>query len=135
LAMFVAVVVSLKPIENEFKRVLNATIANINSNETSSVDFESNCTLSLEISKLFRCCGASGPSDFQNQTLVTQKVVCWQNTTDGCDNQLISLLESTKKRLIVKPNVVLLIVELSLVVAFVPCIIYGTKKQRMYSSF
>lgn len=127
------VVFGWSSLETEFKKEFTKTIADLNSNETAPVDFDNKCQLSFALSELFKCCGAEGPDDFFNATLVTQ---CCKSEAykDGCNNKVIKEIEAITSNLLVVPSVILLVIELFSII-MVPFLMGAVKRRSGYESY
>lgn len=117
-------------LEKEFRNELTQVIANINSNTTSPKDFNSSCTLSYDLSELFKCCGALGPDDFVNQTLVLDEICC-KKYSDGCNDAVVKKIKGITENLLITPSIILLIIE-AFAVVFTPFLIRMSGKRAGY---
>jgi hypothetical protein len=128
LAALLVLVFNRSSIDKEIKKGMAETVDKINSNSTSADDFKVYARLSLELSKLYKCCGDSGPADFKNQTLIT--VVCESvDYKDGCTQKILDSLDAITTGLAVIPSAVMLGIE-GFAILTVPFLIGSAKNNR-----
>jgi hypothetical protein len=113
LAQIIAILVlvfSSSTIINEYKKALNGTMDDVNKNGADAGD---KCQLFKGLSSVFDCCGANGPSDFLNQTLVTEKICCEKGDPNqkGCASQSVDEVQKNVINLVMIPSAVILGIE------------------------
>lgn len=104
-------VFSSSKIENEFRKGINSTIHDLNSNDTKPSDFKAKCDLSFAISEIFHCCGAQEPNDFVNASLV-EKCCKRKDYKVACGDKVVSSIKNNAVNLLIIPNSVILAIEL-----------------------
>ncbi|RNA00728.1 23 kDa integral membrane -like [Brachionus plicatilis] len=114
-------------IESEFRKALNKTIDDLNSDQTSESDKTEKCSSLKFFSELFECCGANGPSDFKNVTLIND--CCFKDYTDGCADRTIKSFKENGVNLIVIPNSIVLGLEF-FIILLVPFLIGRIARAR-----
>jgi hypothetical protein len=114
--------VSAPQLENQFRKDLNKTIDDLNSNNISVELFNSKCFLLRNLSNIFECCGANGPEDFKSSGLRTK--CCVKDTiTKGCSGETLSKLRQNSIYYLVIPSAVILLVEIFAIIT-IPILIY-----------
>jgi hypothetical protein len=116
------VLVSAPQLESQFRKDLNKTIDDLNSNNISADAFDSKCYLIRNLSNIFECCGANGPEDFKSLELRTKCCVN-DTTTKGCSDETMSKLKQYSIYYLIIPSAVIFIVELFAIVT-IPILIY-----------
>jgi len=85
------------------------------------------CDGFLQLSKLLSCCGADGPSDFNNTIVDGTVSCCAGNFTIGCKKESWNQINSKSTLLyLVVPSAVILFIELFAMI--VTCYLFSTKK-------
>ena len=120
-------------IEKEYNKGLNKTIEDINGLKD---NYDVKIKLMKDLSVLFKCCGANGPEDFKNQTLVTDKTVCFDykgEYANGCGKKSVNTIENNVINLIVIPSSIILGIEFFAMI-MVPFLVgkAGTLKKSSY---
>lgn len=129
------VVFGWSSLEKEFQKDFTKVIDEINANETTPKKFNESCTLSYDLSSLFKCCGAEGPDDFFNQTLVTSEICCKSKMyTKGCNYEVVSKLKGITRNLLITPSVILIITEVFAVIV-TPFLIRIAGKRSQYQQW
>jgi hypothetical protein len=138
LAQIIALLVlvfSSSTIETEYRKGLNKTIENINSHPANATD---DCALMKSLSNLFDCCGANGPQDFKNVTLVTGQICCSKPSLiqKGCADRSVDDIETNVINLVVIPSSVILGIEF-FAMLMVPFLVgkAGAAKRDDYESY
>jgi hypothetical protein len=109
LIALLVLVFSSNTIANEYKKALNTTMSDLNKGENA----DEKCKVFKGLSNLFDCCGANGPSDFVNRTLVTDMICCEKKDLNqrGCAQKSVDEIESNVVSLVVIPSLVILAIE------------------------
>lgn len=119
-------------IELQFRKELNKTIDTINNQNSTDIDFKGQCDIMKALSAVFKCCGANGSNDFQNQTLVNQ---CCDTSKEffnvGCADKTVDTVTSNAIDIVLIPNSVLLGFELLLILS-IPFLIGKIKRKGKY---
>lgn len=118
-------------LETEFRNSMNKTIDSINNNDTSTEVFDRECKLLRDVSSIFKCCGANGPSDFVNASLAEQ--CCFGDYDIGCTDKVVKDVVDYSTSLIVIPTILISIVEF-LAIVMVPILICRISKRSGYES-
>ncbi|CAF1146777.1 unnamed protein product [Brachionus calyciflorus] len=117
-------------IENEFRKALNQTVFDVNSDKTDEEYKMERCSALKLISEIFECCGLNGPNDFTNATYVTE--CCYGSSTDGCGDKTVKSFKENGVNIIIIPNSIVLGLEF-LIIVLVPFLIGRiTRSRRMY---
>ena len=111
IALLVATLTSTT-IENQFRSALNNTMDKIN-NPATKDQLDAQCKIMRALSEIFECCGATGRSDFLNQTVALD--CCMNNTNASCSDKTVSSIHNNAVSLVFVPNGVILLFELILV--------------------
>ena len=85
-------------------------------------------------SKIFDCCGAIGPQDFANKSLISECCYITNNSSEaygGCADKAVDTVTKNGVQLILVPNMAFIILELILIV-LIPFLISRIKRQRKY---
>lgn len=94
-------------VENEFRRLLNNTVNDLNSNSTSPDKVTAECHTMRLLSDIFICCGYNSPDDFVlNKTYATE--CCKTGTYKGCADTIVTEIKSNGINIVVIPNFVIL---------------------------
>lgn len=117
-------------LEKEFRDGFSKIIDSINTN---SSDFQVDCNVSHDISALFKCCGAEGPDDFVNHTLVETCCKSADLKTPGCSTKVVNALKDITHNLLIVPSIILFIIEF-LALVFVPLLMRRVKSGGGYDS-
>lgn len=83
-------------------------------------------------SKIFDCCGATGPQDFVNVSLISQ---CCEKkdfiSYVGCADKTVDTVSTNAVEFILAPNVAFLLLELILIV-LIPFLVSRIKREHRY---
>ena len=111
----IALLVLSPKIEHQFRIRLNTTMDLINKKHANEKEFKNNCEFIHALSRIFKCCGANGPSDFASSDNL--KTCCKVPTpTQGCADASVDWIKNVSTKLLVIPLAVILFVELVLIV-------------------
>lgn len=115
-------------IESEFRKALNQTVDDLNSDQTSESDKIEKCSSLKFFSELFECCAANGPNDFKNASYITE--CCFKPSyTSGCADKTIKSFKENGVNLIVIPNSIVLGLEF-FIILLVPFLIGRIARAR-----
>ena len=135
LSQIIAILVLLfsgSSIESDYRNALNQTVSKINDDYDTHKD---QCQLMFALSDSFKCCGANGPSDFKNSTLVTDMICCKESKMNqpGCADETIKMVTNNVLYLVVIPGSIILAIEFFAIIS-VPFLIgkAGNKKANNY---
>lgn len=114
-------------VETEFRRLLNNTINDLNTNQTSIDKQTAECHSLRILSDIFICCGYNGPQDFvYNTTYAT--VCCKEGTYKGCADTIVSEIKTNGINIVVIPNFIILGFEF-IIILLVPFLIGRIRRQ------
>lgn len=111
-------------LETEFRKELNKTVDTLNSPNATAIQFKNQCATMKALSTIFECCGADGPNDFVNQTIVDD--CCMSKVYVGCGDKTVDTIKNDGIQIILIPNVVFLVLELILILV-IPCLVTSIK--------
>lgn len=114
-------------IETEFRKALNQTVDDLNSDTTTELNKTEKCKSLKFLSELFQCCGANSPSDFKNSTYVTE--CCSGSYKHGCADKTIESFKKNGVNLIIIPNSIVLGLEF-IIILLVPFLIGRISRAR-----
>ena len=130
----IVVLATSSSLESELDKSLNSTMERLNSNETSSDVFERECKLMNDLSAAFKCCGASSPSDFKNETTKIECCSSKEEATEGCSKRIADTVLKYSVNIIFIPSAIILAIEL-IAIIMVPFLIGRANKRADYSSY
>lgn len=117
-------------VETEFRRLLNNTVNDLNSNQTSADKITAECHSMRLLSDIFICCAYNGPDDFKlNTTFAT--VCCKEGTTKGCGDTIVNEIKTNGINIVVIPNFIILGFEFAIII-LVPFLIGRIRRHRQY---
>lgn len=106
-------VFSSSSIEKQFKSSFNSTIDDLITDAfKNSTDFDQKCNLTFAVSKIFKCCGYNGPSDFKETGLAEKCCDQSSKETSGCGQKVVDDIKKHAVTLLVVPSVIILCIEL-----------------------
>jgi hypothetical protein len=111
-------------LEKTFKSSIETLVDDLNKNN--STNFNTSCQTMLGLSKIFKCCGNSGSSDF-NSTSTIIKCCENENVIIGCTEKIVSVITDNSINYLIIPSSVILIIEL-IVIIVTPFIISHISK-------
>lgn len=129
--LLLAVTFQSSEIEAEFRKELNRTVDTLNNPNSTASQFKNQCEVMKALSTIFECCGADGPHDFVDQTIVDD--CCLSKVYVGCGDKTVDTIKNDGISIILIPNVVFLVLELILILV-IPCLVISIKKQRRTDS-
>jgi hypothetical protein len=104
-------------IENQFKKAMGTLVVTLNTNETSTNIYKTDCDTMLALSDIFKCCGDKAPSDFKYNTTIHD--CCGKDTTPithGCSQKVIDTLTKNAINYLIIPSCSILAVELIVII-------------------
>lgn len=120
-------------VENEFRKLLNQTVADLNSNQTDPDKATAECRSMKLLSELFVCCGYNGASDFHYNTTY-QTECCKDPNYTGCGDKIVQDIKSNGINLVVIPNFVILGFEF-VIILLVPFLIGRIRRNSQGSRY
>jgi hypothetical protein len=112
LAALITLLVMSKTVENEYRKALNQTVADINSPSTSVPDRELKCSIMANLSGIFQCCGANNQNDFANSSLSSKCCRPEYVAAKGCADLSVDAIKKYSIYLLIIPTAVILFIEL-----------------------
>lgn len=113
-------VIKSPDLEKRFQKGLNDTMDNLNNPNTASDEAALDCSMFYVLSDVFDCCGANGPDDFKNATLVS--TCCVGDEQIGCNERIVSTVKENSVNIVLIPNSIILVFEF-IIIIMVPFLI------------
>jgi hypothetical protein len=116
-------------VENLYRQEVNKTVSNLQYKQGD--EFKALCTVFVEFSDAFQCCGAdNGPDDFGNTTIAKECCSKKKDYDKGCGQVSLDAIVKGSINFLVIPSAVILGIELFAIIS-VSCIC-GKRKRNDY---
>lgn len=110
IGVIVYIIIKLPNTEEDYKKKLDQQIYQVNSNPS---DLKP-CVSFRILSEIFKCCGSSGPDDFN--TTIARDECCKEEYKDGCSSKLFKTIRDNALNYVVIPNGIVCLIELIIIV-------------------